>query len=56
MVKIWFNRLLTGQVTFSDIPAKYKDGVKALCRQYVSEGKMSEEHYKELIGEDYETE
>ena len=52
-MKIWFNRLVAGKVTFDEISEKYQQGVKELAKEKVEQGLMPIEQYEKLFGEPY---
>lgn len=52
MAKVWYTRVLIGEVKFSDVPDRYKKQVKALALEDVRSGVLPEEEYKQLFGED----
>ena len=52
-MKIWFNRLVAGKVTFDEISEKYKQDVKELAKEKVEQGLMPIEQYEKLFGEPY---
>lgn len=54
MDKIWANRLIAGTKTWAEMPASRRSGVKRELAKRVAEGKISEERYKEITGEDYD--
>ena len=51
MAKIWRNRIEAGDKLFQDCPDRYKEQVKALMRQDVTDGIITADRYEELIGE-----
>lgn len=53
MAKIWRNRIIAGDKSFSACPASYKAGVKALLNQDVADGVITEADYKKYTGEKY---
>ena len=54
MDKIWANRLVAGTKTWAEMPASRRAGVKAELARRVTDGKIGEERYKEITGEDYD--
>ena len=54
MNKIWADRLVAGTKTWDEVPASRKEPVKEILRGYVESGKITEERYEEIVGEDYE--
>ncbi len=55
MAKIWRNRIIAGDKQYTNCPAIYKPGVKALLKQDVENGIITAEAYKKITGETYET-
>ena len=53
MAKIYWRTIKRGTRTFDAVPENLKDDVKALAKQDVVEGVITEDQYKEFIGEDY---
>lgn len=53
MSKIWRNRIIAGDKTFAACPSAYKAGVKALLKQDVANGVITEADYKKFTGEKY---
>ena len=53
MNKIWANRLVAGAWTWDDVPAQRKPAVDIILREYVSKGKITEDQYKEITGNEY---
>lgn len=53
MNKIWANRLIAGTKSWAEMPGSRRAGVKRELAKRVTEGKISEEQYKEITGEDY---
>ena len=53
MAKIWRNRIIAGTRTYEEVPATWKAQVKALLRQDVEDGVITEEEYAEIVGEPY---
>lgn len=53
MAKIYYTRMLTGTITFAQVPARYKSQVKALGIADVESGKMPVYQYIELFGSEY---
>lgn len=54
MVKIYYNRLLIGTITYDAIPAKYAQGVLDLGKADVKNGKLTEEQFEMLFKMPYE--
>lgn len=52
-IKIYYNQLLCGIITFDDIPKKYQEDVKNMARADVEAGKMPLSQYEDLFGEPY---
>lgn len=53
MSKIWRNRIIAGDKSFASCPSAYKAGVKALLKQDVENGVITEADYKKFTGEKY---
>ena len=53
MAKIYWRTIKRGARTFDSIPDSIKEDVITLAKQDVLDGVITEEEYKELIGEDY---
>lgn len=53
MVKIYFNRLVIGTITFDAINPKYQDAVRDYGIQWVKDGRLSVEDYEMLFKEVY---
>lgn len=53
MSKIWRNRIIAGDKSFAACPTVYKAGVKALLKQDVENGVITEADYKKFTGEKY---
>jgi hypothetical protein len=53
MAKIYWRTSKRGTRTFNDCPANLQDDIKALAKQDVVEGVITEAQYKTYIGEDY---
>lgn len=51
MAKIYFNRLISGTILFENIPAKYKDAVYSYGQEWLDAGKITEERFRELFGQ-----
>lgn len=47
------DRLIAGDWTWDDVPAQRKPAVDAILHEYVSEGKITEDQYKEITGNEY---
>lgn len=57
MAKIYWRRIKAGTRFYADVPTEaLKAEIKELAIQDVSNGVITVERYKELIGEDYPTE
>lgn len=54
MAKIWRNRLEAGTQKWADCPDRYRDEVRELLKADVASGKITEERYREITGEDYD--
>ena len=54
MAKIYYDRIIAGTRTFTQVPRTWKAGVKTLFRQAVENGEITAEEYEEYIGEPYE--
>ena len=54
MPKIWRNRIIAGDKTYAECPARYKNQVLALLREDVANGVISAEQFEELTGIPYE--
>ena len=50
MAKIWANRLIAGDKTWSQVPEERKGAVKTELEKRVSAGKISREKMKEILG------
>ena len=56
MAKIYWRRIKAGTRFYADVPTEaLKAEIKELAIQDVSNGVITAERYKELIGEDYPT-
>lgn len=54
MAKIYWRTIKRGTRNFADLPNdSMKEQVKALAMEEVANGTISNDEYKELIGEDY---
>ena len=53
MAKIWRNRIIAGDKLYANCPAVYKEAVKALLKQDVVNGVITEADYKKYTGEKY---
>lgn len=56
MNRIWANRLEAGTQIWTDVPESRKSAVDAILRQDVADGIITAERYKEITGNDYESE
>ena len=52
-IKVYFNRLIVGTITFDAIPEKYQDKVREYGIEYVKKDKISVEEYEMLYKEEY---
>lgn len=50
MAKIWANRLIAGDKTWSQVPEERKEAVRAELEKRVSTGKISQEKLEEILG------
>lgn len=50
MAKIWANRLIAGDKTWSQVPEERKGAVKTELEKRVSAGKISREKMEEILG------
>ena len=53
MAKIYWRTIKRGTRTFNDVPENLKSEVKELAKTEVTEGVITPDQYKELIGEEY---
>ena len=53
IAKIWRNRLEAGTQKWVDCPERYRVDVMMLLKEDVRNGKITEERYKEITGEEY---
>lgn len=53
MNKIWADRLVAGAWTWNDVPLQRKLAINAILHEYASEGKITEDQYKEITGNEY---
>lgn len=51
MAKVYFNRLLTGTISFDAIPARYRNAVRGFGELWVREGRLRAERYEALFGQ-----
>lgn len=51
MSTVWANRLVAGDKTWDKVPASRKDDVKAILEEWVESGRISNEKYKNIVGE-----
>lgn len=56
MNRIWANRLEAGTQIWADVPESRKSAVDAILKQDVADGIITAERYKEITGNDYESE
>ena len=56
MNRIWATRLEAGTQIWADVPESRKSAVDAILRQDVADGIITAERYKEITGNDYESE
>ena len=56
MDRIWANRLEAGTQIWADVPDRRKSAVDAILRQDVADGVITAERYREITGNDYESE
>lgn len=49
MAKIWTNRLIAGDKTWSQVPKERKKAVRAELEKRVSAGKISQEKMEEIL-------
>lgn len=50
MAKIWANRLIAGDKTWSQVPEERKEAVRAELEKRVGAGKISREKLEEILG------
>ena len=53
MNKIWADRLVAGTKTWGEVPASRKPAVNEILLDYVASGKITQEQYIEIVGENY---
>ena len=53
MAKIYWRTVKRGTRTFAECPANLQAEIKELAKQDVVDGVISEDMYKQYIGEDY---
>lgn len=53
MAKIYFNRLILGSITITDIPEYYMEAVKDYGKEYVRKGSLPIAAYELLFHEEY---
>ena len=51
MYKIYYNRIVSDQITFTDVPDKLKPQVLEYAQQKVEEGKLTPEQYEHYFGD-----
>lgn len=51
MYKIYYNRIVTDQITFDEVPDKLKLQVLDYAQQKVAEGKLTPEQYTYYFGD-----
>ncbi len=51
MNKIWADRLIAGTKTWDEVPASRKPAVNEILLDYVDKGKITQEQYQEIVGE-----
>ena len=51
MAKIYADLIIAKSKRFSEVPVKIKEQVDNVLKQYVVDGKITQEQYNELIGE-----
>ena len=54
MARIWARRLEAGTQEWTKCPTRYKEQTKAVLKQDVADGIISNARYKEITGEDFE--
>lgn len=54
MAKIYWRTIKRGTRTFAECPKNLQAEIKELAKQDVVNGEITEEEYKNFIGEDYE--
>jgi hypothetical protein len=52
MVALYVRRLLEGTYELANVPARYKEGVKAALQAKVDAGEITAERYAEIVGEE----
>lgn len=50
MYKIYYNRIVTNQITFDEVPEKLKPQVLEYAQQRLAEGKLTQEQYDYYFG------
>ena len=51
MNKIWAERLVAGTRTWDEVPASRKPAVNQILLDWVSQGKITQEQYNDIVGE-----
>ena len=54
MARIWARRLEAGTQEWANCPTRYREQTKAVLKQDVTDGIISNVRYKEITGEDFE--
>lgn len=49
IAKIYFNRLVSGTITFDEIPLKYLSDVRNYGLEWLKNGKITQEEYDKLF-------
>jgi hypothetical protein len=52
MYKIYYNRIVTGQITFDRVPERLKSQVLSYAYQMLESGKLTQEQFDLYFGED----
>lgn len=51
---IWANRLIVGTKVWAQVPQSRKPGVKAVLKERVENGEITQQRYEEIVGEPYD--
>ena len=55
MARIYYDRIVSGKMTFNEVPKLFQDKTLAYFRERVEDGTITPAQYEQYTGHEYET-